>query len=423
MTVLIKQARVLGKECRQDIRIADGVVTQMAPTIPDTSADTIIEANGAWALPGLIDVHVHFREPGFTDKETIATGSVAAAHGGFTQVVAMPNLNPVPETLATTESLLAKNQQDGHVRIHQFAAMTTGLTSDTVVDMVALKKAGVLGFSNDGKGVQSAATMLAAMSAAQAIDAPIAAHIEDESLVNGGVINAGPIADKLHLPGIPTVSESSQLARDLQLAQATGVHYHACHVSTKASVDLIRWAKAAGIRVTAEVSPHHLLLDDTMIPGDNPNYKMNPPLRSPDDRAAVLAGLLDGTIDMVATDHAPHTAAQKTGSFSTAAFGIVGLETAFSLLYTHLVKSGVMPFAQLVQVMSRNPATAFGLSGGQLAVGEPADLTIMETNQPYPIDPATWFSKGHNSPFIGETVYGTTLATIVGGHIAYHKGE
>ena len=239
--------------------------------------------------------------------------------------------------------------------------------------------------------------------------------------MHGGVINAGPVAKKLNLPGIINQTESSQLARDLELAAATGVHYHACHVSTRQSVDLIREAKKRGVNVTAEVSPHHLLLDENNIPGDNPMFKMNPPLRSRADHLALLEGLQDGTLDMIATDHAPHTAAEKTGSFKTAAFGIVGSETAFSTLYTKLVKSKMFTLKQLIARMSTIPAEKFDLPGGHITVSGPADLTIMDLDTPYTIDPADWFSKGKNSPFIGDKVNGQTLYTISQGQIAYAR--
>ena len=421
--MLIKNAHIVSDtEYTADIQITGEQITAIGQQLTARADETVIDATGATVVPGLIDVHVHFREPGFTAKETIKTGAQAAAHGGFTTVVAMSNLNPVPDTVATLKPLLAKNRSDAKITVRQFAPITRDLHSDQVVDMPALQAAGALGFSNDGVGVQDADTMYRAMLQAAKLNAPIVAHIEDASLMHGGVINAGPVAKKLNLPGIINQTESSQLARDLDLAAATGVHYHACHISTRQSVALIREAKKRGVNVTAEVSPHHLLLDENNIPGDNPMFKMNPPLRSRADHLPLLEGLQDGTLDMIATDHAPHTAEEKTGSFKTAAFGIVGSETAFPLLYTKFVKSKMFTLQQLIAKMSTIPAAKFGLPGGHITVGGPADLTILDLETSYKIDPADWFSKGKNSPFIGEEVQGQALYTISHGQIAYQKG-
>ncbi len=420
MHLLIKHAHVAGPEpFHGDILTTDGVISALGRNLDAPAKTTVIDAKGKTVMPGLVDVHVHFREPGFTAKETIHTGAAAAAHGGFTTVVAMPNLDPVPDNVADLTALIAKNHTDAKIHVEQFAAITKGLHSSDTSDYAALKQAGALGFSNDGVGVQDASTMYTAMVQAAAVNAPIVAHIEDEGFKGNGVLNAGAKADELGLPGMSNLTETAQLARDLVLAQAAGVHYHACHVSTALSVQLIREAKARGVHVTAEVSPHHLLLADQDIPGDNAMYKMNPPLRSEADRQALIAGLADGTLDMIATDHAPHTAAEKTGSMATAAFGIVGSETAFALLYTAFVKSGRFTLAQLIAWMSTQPAAAFGLPAGHLRVGDPADLTLVDLTQSYVIDPKDWLSKGHNSPFIGQTVNGRVLTTIAGGRIAY----
>ncbi|WP_125703367.1 dihydroorotase [Lacticaseibacillus daqingensis] len=422
MKTLIKHAIVAGPNgFTGDLLIEDGRIAAMGSHLATPADATVIEAAGATVMPGLVDVHVHFREPGFTQKETIKTGAAAAAHGGYTTVVAMPNLDPVPDNVTDLTALVAKNASDAMIHVEQFAAITTGLRSTDLTDYAAMKAAGALGFSNDGVGVQDAATMYHAMQGAAAVDAPIVAHIEDNGLVNHGVINAGPKAQALGLPGINHVSESAQLARDLTLAEATGVHYHACHISTKQSIELIRDAKKRGVNVTAEATPHHLLLDDGHIPGDDAMFKMNPPLRSEMDRLALMDGLLDGTIDMIATDHAPHTAAEKTGSFKDAAFGIVGSETAFALLYTSFVRSGWCTLNQLIDWMSTKPAAAFGLDAGRIAIGAPADLTLVDLDHAYQIDDATWLSKGHNSPFIGHTVYGKVLATLAAGQLAYQE--
>ena len=420
--LLIKQAHLLVHDNElklQDVLISEGKIAEIADEIT-TPATRIIDAQGALLTPGLVDVHVHFREPGFAYKETVATGSQAAARGGFTTVLAMPNLDPVPATPAAFTQIKANNEANGRVHIYQYAAISEGLTSADVSDMEALAADGAIAFTNDGKGVQTAATMLTAMQAAAKVNRPLVAHVEDESLVNGGVMNLGKRSKELGLPGIDPLAESSQLARDLVIAKATGVHYHVAHISTKESVDLVRFAKSQGVQVTAEVSPHHLLLDETDITGDNAYFKMNPPLRTPTDRQAVIAGLLDGTIDMVATDHAPHSLAEKQRSFIGAAFGITGIETSFQLMYTHFVKSGIATLEQLLQWMVVQPRVAFNLPGqSELTVGAPADLALFDIAHAHTITADEFLSKGVNTPFIGATVYGQTVLTLVNGQVAY----
>ena len=420
--LLIKQAHLLVHDNElklQDVLISEGKIAEIADEIT-TPATRTIDAQGALLTPGLVDVHVHFREPGFAYKETVATGSQAAARGGFTTVLAMPNLDPVPATPAAFTQIKANNEANGRVHIYQYAAISEGLTSADVSDMEALAADGAIAFTNDGKGVQTAATMLTAMQAAAKVKRPLVAHVEDESLVNGGVMNLGKRSKELGLPGIDPLAESSQLARDLVIAKATGVHYHVAHISTKESVDLVRCAKSQGVQVTAEVSPHHLLLDETDITGDNAYFKMNPPLRTPTDRQAVIAGLLDGTIDMVATDHAPHSLAEKQRSFIGAAFGITGIETSFQLMYTHFVKSGIATLEQLLQWMVVQPRVAFNLPGqSELTVGAPADLALFDIAHAHTITADEFLSKGVNTPFIGATVYGQTVLTLVDGQVAY----
>lgn len=420
--LLIKQAHLLVHDNElklQDVLISEGKIAEIADEIT-TPATRTIDAQGALLTPGLVDVHVHFREPGFGYKETVATGSQAAARGGFTTVLAMPNLDPVPAMPAAFTQIKANNEANGQVHIYQYAAISEGLTSADVSDMEALAADGAIAFTNDGKGVQTAATMLTAMQAAAKVNRPLVAHVEDESLVNGGVMNLGERSKELGLPGIDPLAESSQLARDLVIAKATGVHYHVAHISTKESVDLVRFAKSQGVQVTAEVSPHHLLLDETDITGDNAYFKMNPPLRTPTDRQAVIAGLLDGTIDMVATDHAPHSLAEKQRSFIGAAFGITGIETSFQLMYTHFVKSGIATLEQLLQWMVVQPRETFNLSGqSKLTVGAPADLALFDIAHAHTITADEFLSKGVNTPFIGETIYGQTVLTLVDGQVAY----
>lgn len=420
--LLIKNARHLihDNELKmQDVLIDDDKIVEIADKVT-TPATRTIDAHGALLTPGLVDVHVHFREPGFAYKETVATGSLAAARGGFTTVLAMPNLNPVPATQAAFQQIKANNEANGRVHIYQYAAISEGLTAEDVSDMTALAADGAIAFTNDGKGVQTAATMLTAMQAAAKVNRPLVAHVEDESLVHGGVMNLGKRSRELGVPGIDPLAESSQLARDLVIAKATGVHYHVAHISTKESVNLVRFAKSQGVRVTAEVSPHHLLLDETHITGDNAYFKMNPPLRTPADRAAVIAGLLDGTIDMIATDHAPHSREEKQGSFIGAAFGITGIETSFQLMYTHFVKSGIATLEQLLNWMVVQPSRAFKLPGNhELTIGAPADMALFDIDHEHTVTADEFASKGVNTPFIGATIYGQTLLTVVDGQIAY----
>ncbi|MGX7109364.1 dihydroorotase [Facklamia miroungae] len=380
----------------------------------------IFDGQGGLITPGLVDLHVHFRQPGFEGKETIQTGTQAAARGGFTQVCAMPNLNPVPDNLEDFTDLIKLNQQEACIKVHQYAPISLGITSEEeLVNFSALTKAGAVAFTNDGKGVQTAGLMLQAMQIAQQLDRPIVAHTEDNSLLFGGVMHKGKASERLGLPGIFSATESSQIARDCILAKEADCHYHVCHVSTKESVAVIRAAKAEGVRVTCEVCPHHLLLCDEDIPQDEGNWKMNPPLRSRFDQAALIQGLLDGTIDCIATDHAPHMAEEKNQSMLKAPFGIVGSETAFALLYTYLVERGICSLQQLIHWMSWAPAKLFNLQSSALEVGSVADLAIFDINQDFPIDPSEFASKASNTPFVGWQVKGRTLATIYQGHLVY----
>lgn len=381
----------------------------------------IIDGKGAFIAPGLIDVHVHLREPGFTYKETIQSGSMAAARGGFTTICAMPNTNPVPDTVEKFEAIQEKIKTDAVVNVLHYAPITEGLRSEKLVDQKGLLKAGAFAFTNDGVGVQTAGTMYLAMVEAAKNNTAIVAHTEDDSLLFGGVMHQGKMSEKYDLPGILSITEAAQIARDVLLSEATGAHYHVCHVSTKESVRVIRDAKKAGIHVTAEVTPHHLLLSEEDIPGDTGIYKMNPPLRGEADKAALIEGLLDGTIDFIATDHAPHGKEEKEASMLSAPFGIVGSETAFSLLYTHFVKTGIFTMNQLIDWMSTKPADTFHLTGGRLAVGEKADLALFNLNEQAVIDETAFASLATNTPFIGWKVYGETMMTFVNGKVVYSK--
>ncbi|SET30863.1 dihydroorotase [Oceanobacillus limi] len=389
----------------------------------EIEAEQVIDCKNNVLLPGFIDVHIHLREPGGEHKETIKTGTQAAARGGFTTVCAMPNTNPVPDQPEKVQQLLDKIKDDAVVRVLPYASITKELAGEELTSIREIAKINqVFAFTDDGVGIQTADFMLRAMKEAAACGKPIVAHCEDNSIVYEGVVHKGEVSQRLDLPGIPSISESVQIARDVLLAEATGCHYHVCHVSTKESVRVIRDAKKAGIHVTAEVTPHHLLLNESVITEDDANYKMNPPLRSTDDQEALLEGLLDGTIDFIATDHAPHSEAEKALGIQDAPFGIVGLETAFSLLYTYLVKNGKVTFNQLVDWLTVVPATVFHLPYGKLAEGEIADVTLVDLTKESKIDKDTFYSKGKNTPFHNWEVIGSPVLTISEGKIVYGEG-
>lgn len=405
-----------------DVKIVDGVIEQLGENITVNKDDNVIDATGLILAPGFIDVHVHLREPGGEHKETIETGTKAAARGGYTTICAMPNTNPVPSDVASLKVVQDKINETAVVKVYPYASITTGLKGDSLVDFDALSTAGAFQFTDDGVGVQSAGDMFEAMKLAAKNNKAIVAHCEDNSLIYGGCVHDGQVSERLGVKGIPSICEATQIARDVLLAEKANCHYHVCHVSTKESVRVIRDAKRAGIHVTAEVSPHHLILTEDDIKTRDTNYKMNPPLRAKADRDALLAGLLDGTIDFIATDHAPHHAEEKGQPIETAPFGIVGLETAFSLLYTHFVKTGVMTLAQLVDFLAVKPSEIFGLKQGKLAIDHPADLVLLDIAHTSVIDKATFESKGKNTPFDGDKVFGKVMMTFVDGNIVY-KGD
>ncbi|WEV44270.1 dihydroorotase [Lactobacillus sp. ESL0684] len=421
MTTVIKngQLYLAGHIVNGDLLLENGKIAAIGK---DLTAEQVIDATDKLVTPGLIDLHVHYRDPGQTEKENVRTGSLAAAHGGFTTVGAMPNVVPVPNTPELLQQMVANNHQNGLVHILQYGPITVNETGDQLPDYAGLKMAGAFALSNDGKGVQNAQTMYLAMQQARVQNLIIAQHAQDDALFNLGVINAGAKAQEFSVRPISELAETTQIARDLLLAQKTGVHYHVCHVSTKTSVELIRQAKQSGINVTCEVTPHHLLLNETDIMRDDSNYKMNPPLRSQADQAALINGLKDGTIDMIATDHAPHTAQDKAGGFKRAAFGITGSEAAFSQLYTHLVKPGILSLFQLIDLFTNKPAQAFNLPhAGTIEIGEPADLAIFDLKHSSKLQVEDYLSKGRNTPFTGDQVFGQTAMTLVDGKIVYQR--
>ena len=365
-------------------------------------------------FPGFCDVHVHFREPGFSYKETIATGSRAAARGGYTAVCTMPNLNPVPDSVENLEVQRRIIEETACIHVYPYGAITVGEQGGVLSDLEGMAP-GVVGFSDDGRGVQSDDMMRQAMLRAKALGKPIVAHCEVNSLLRGGYIHDGDYAKSHGHRGICSESEWGQIARDLQLVKETGCAYHVCHVSAKESVSLIRKAKAEGLDVTCETGPHYLVMDDSRLQEDG-RFKMNPPLRGREDREALIQGILDGTIDMIATDHAPHSAEEKSRGLEKSAFGIVGIETAFPILYTYLVKPGILSLNKLLELLCVNPRRRFGLPLG-------TDYSIWDLNAAYPIDPEDFLSKGRATPFAGWQVNGKCIATVCDGKLAYAAPE
>lgn len=406
---------------KKDLYIKNGLIdkiTDSGKTTPEID-DEVIDASGKLVSAGLIDMHVHLREPGFEHKETIDTGSRAAAKGGFTTIASMPNTRPVIDTPETVEFVLNQSKKSDSVKLFTYACITKNQLGRELTDFEALKKSGAIGFTDDGVGVQNAQMMKDAMTLAKLVNLPIIAHCEDDTLVVGASVSEGAFARKHGLKGIPNESEAIHVGRDVLLAEATGVHYHVCHVSTEQSVRLIRLAKQNGVHVTAEVCPHHLILSDEDIPGLDANWKMNPPLRSPKDVQAVIEGLEDGTIDMIVTDHAPHSEEEKAQGLTLAPFGITGFETAFPLLYTKFVKSGRWKLDFLLKQMTIKPAEVFGLASGVLSSGREADITIIDLEAEKKVDPSEMISKGKNTPFIGWSLQGWPILTMVAGKVIW----
>lgn len=425
MKKLIKNGVLLDKNHQlfnADIEIEGNVITKIGPNLSEQNCD-VIDASGMLVAPGLIDLHVHLREPGGEHKETIASGTLAAAKGGYTTLATMPNTRPVPDTKEHLESILTIIDETAHVRVLPYASITVREAGKELTDFATLKETGAFAFTDDGVGIQSAGMMLEAMKQAALLGMPIVAHCEEETLINKGCVHEGSFSEAHGLRGIPSVCESVHIARDILLAEAAECHYHVCHISTKESVRVVRDAKRAGIHVTAEVSPHHLLLCDEDIPELDTNYKMNPPLRGKEDRAALIEGLLDGTIDFIATDHAPHHEKEKAEGMELAPFGIVGLETAFPLLYTNFVKTNILTIGQLLDYMTKKPAEAFSLPYGEIKEGAVADIVLLDLEVEQIIDRNEFVSKGKNTPFHGQACTGWPVMTIAAGKVAWEKGS
>jgi len=415
-----KRLNEAGDAVEASLLIEDGKIKEIASKI-DADVDQKIDCEGHLLLPGLVDVHIHLREPGGEHKETIKTGTEAAARGGFTTICSMPNTKPVPDSVENLQDVNRRIEESGVIRVLPYASITRELQGGgELTDIAALAKNGAFAFTDDGVGIQTAHDMLTAMKLAAKENKAVVAHCEDNSIVYGGVVHDGEVAERLDLPGLPGLSESVQIARDVLLAEEADCHYHVCHISTKASVRAVRDAKAAGIKVTAEVTPHHLLLTEfDVVDRNDTNFKMNPPLRSKEDHQAILDGLFDGTIDFIATDHAPHAEEEKAKGFIDSPFGIVGLETAFPLMYTYFVKEGKCTLKQLVDWMATKPADVFDLPYGKMEEGAVADLVLMDLDNEYTINKDDFKSKGRNTPFHGWKVKGRPVLTIFEGEVAY----
>lgn len=418
MDYIFKNCKVYrnGKFESEDIGVCGGV---FAPVVSDGSG-VVIDCGNKYILPGFADVHVHLREPGFIYKETVASGSRAAAAGGYTTVCSMPNLSPAPDSPETLEPQLEAIRNTACINVLPYGTITKGQNGLELSDMEALAPF-VAGFSDDGKGVQNKEMMLAAMKKAKSLGKIIAAHCEDNSLLNGGYIHDGEYAKAHGHRGICSESEWGPIKRDLELVAETGCKYHVCHISTKESVELIRQAKKNGVDVTCETGPHYLLLDDSDLKEEG-RFKMNPPLRSKADKEALIEGIIDGTIDMIATDHAPHSAEEKGRGLKKSLMGVVGIETAFPLLYTYFVKTGIIDMSRLVELMHTAPCKRFGF-GGEIEIGAPADFTVFDLDEKYTINPDNFVSMGRSTPFEGFEVYGRCLMTVCGGKIAWKKED
>ena len=422
MRMLLKNGSVYdnGSLHPMDIIIGDGIVVARGESLASDNVDRVVDLTGLVVLPGFVDVHVHLREPGFSYKETIGTGTAACARGGYTTVGAMPNLNPAPDSdehLRVQEELIA---QQACIRVLPYASITVGQKGEgDLVDIAGLAPRAI-GFSDDGRGVKEKDTMRQAMERCKAADSIISAHCEDMSLIPaGGAIHAGKFAEEHGIPGIPSESEWAPIARDIELVRETGCRYHVCHVSAKESVEIIRKAKAEGLNVTAETGPHYLLMCQDDI-RDEGRFKMNPPLRDAADRDALVEGLLDGTIDMIATDHAPHSAEEKARGLAKSLMGVVGIETAFPLMYTHFVETGRMTLETLIDRMAYAPRRRFRLDGG-IEEGDRAELTVFDLTVNKTVDPAEFISKGRATPFEGWTVHAECKLTVCGDRIAYEN--
>ncbi len=401
-----------------DVVIENGIITEIGNDIAPKQGDEVVDCRTLTIVSGLVDLHVHLREPGFSAKETIATGTMAAAAGGFTTVCPMPNLSPAPDSVENLEKELELIRRDAKVKVIPYATITRKRYGRELVDFDSMKDS-VAGFSDDGSGVQSDEVMRQAMVEAARTNSIIAAHCEIDALLNKGYIHDGEYARQHGHRGICSESEWGQIKRDIELAREAGCRYHVCHISTKESVELIRQAKAEGVRITCETAPHYLTMCDMDLQEDG-RFKMNPPIRSAEDRDALIVGVQDGTIDVIATDHAPHTADEKSRGLALSAMGVVGLETSFAVIYTKLVKTGIITLEKAVEIMSVAPRRIFGIGGG-LAVGERADIAIFDLNEKWSVNPAEFKTMGRATPFEGWELQGRCRMTLVDGEVVYKR--
>ena len=417
LRTIIKNGAIYGADI-EDIAIVDGRIAERAKSITPNEGDTVINAEGLVVAPAFVDVHVHLREPGYGYKERIETGTMAAARGGYSTVCPMPNLNPVPDCVENLKAQQEIIDRDAKIEVLPYAAITIGRKGEELVDVASLHDK-VCAFSDDGSGVQVDGMMERAMMEAVKYDSLIAAHCEVEELLKGGYIHDGEYAREHGHKGICSESEWAQVKRDIELAEKIGCRYHVCHISTKETVQLVREAKARGVKVTCETGPHYLIFTDMDLQEDA-RWKMNPPIRSAEDRAALIEGIKDGTIDMIATDHAPHSIEEKSRGLKDSAMGIVGLETAFAALNTHLVKKGVISLEHLVKVMSINPRKVFRIQGG-LNVGDRADIVLLDTEREWVVDSEKFYSMGKISMFVGRPMIGDVAMTIHRGNVVYEN--
>ena len=422
MTILIKNGRLINPSENldkvMDIFVEDGIIKEKAESI-EKQADTVIDAAGCYVMPGLIDLHVHFRDPGLTYKEDIETGSKAAAKGGFTTVCCMPNTKPVVDNVETVKYIIEKGEKTVLTNVLPVGAVTKNMAGVEITDVEELKKAGICAISEDGKSVMNSGVYRKAMKNAAKANVPVLAHCEDINLVEGGVINLGDKSSELGVKGISNAVEDVIAMRDIMLAKETGATLHLCHCSTKDSVEMVKRAKEEGIKVTAEVCPHHFSMCSDDITSNDGNFKMNPPLRAREDMEALIKGLQDDIMDVISTDHAPHSAEEKAKDLEHAPFGIVGLETSVALTVTNLVKKGYLTPMQMAAKMSYNPAKVLGIPKGTLDEGKIADITIINPDKEYTIDVNTFESKGKNTPFDGYKVSGEVEYTILNGKVVY----
>lgn len=419
--MLIKNANVVLPDgvVRADLRVEGKTIVRIAPSIERKEGEELIDATGLTAFPGLIDMHVHLREPGLEYKEDIESGSRAAVHGGFTQVCCMPNTNPVADNKAVVGYIRRRGEEVGLCKIRPIGAITKGEKGESLADIGEMKTEGAVAISDDGVSVADSRMMRMAMEYASGFSLRCLCHCEDKSLVDGGVVNEGFNATLTGLKGIPRAAEDIMIARDICLAQSLNVPVHICHVSTYSGVEIIRDAKKRGIAVTAETCPHYYAATDDIITSFSTFTKVNPPIREEKDRQALLEGLKDGTIDCIVTDHAPHHENDKNVEYDLAAFGISGIETSFPFAITYLYKTGVLSLPEIADKMSRNPAQILGLEGGELKEGGVADILLADLEESFVVDPEKFFSKGKNTPFAGYRLNGVVKYTVVDGQIKY----